>query len=47
METVRINGMAVNKGKEKGVEVPCTITFTGSKLMLSKVKELLRMVIFN
>ena len=29
------------------MEIPCTNTFTGSKQMLSKLKELLGMVIFN
>lgn len=37
MTTVKINGKAVNKGK--GMEVPCIITFTGSKQMLSKLRE--------
>lgn len=31
MAAMRINGMIVNKGKGKGIEVPCTITFTSSK----------------
>ena len=41
MATVKINGKAVKKGKGKGMEVPCTITFTGSKQVLSKLKEVL------
>ena len=41
MATVKINGKAVNKGKAKGMEVPCTFKFTGSKQMLIKVKEVL------
>ena len=40
MTTVKINGRAVNKGKGKEMEVPCTITFTGSKEMLNKLKVL-------
>ena len=41
MATVKINGKAVKKGKGKGMEVSCTITFTGSKQVLSKLKEVL------
>ena len=39
--TVKITGKAVNKGKGMGMEVPCSITFTGSKPMLDKLKEIL------
>ena len=39
--TVKITGKAVNKGKGTGMEVPCSITFTGSKQMLNKLKEIL------
>ena len=39
--TVKITGKAVNKGKGMGMEVPCSITFTGSKPMLNKLKEIL------
>ena len=41
MATVKINGKVVKKGKGKGMEVPCTITFTVSKQVLSKLKEVL------
>ena len=41
MATVKTNGKVVKKGKGKGMEVPCTITFTGSKQVLSKLKEVL------
>ena len=34
-----INGKVVNNGKEMGMEVSCTITFTGTKPMLNKLKE--------
>ena len=36
---VKINRKAVNKGKGKKIEVPYTITFTGSNQMFSKLKE--------
>lgn len=36
-----VYGKAVNKEKGKEMEVPCTITFTGSKQMLSKLEEVL------
>ena len=36
--TVKITRKAVNKGKGMGMEVPCSITFTGSKPMLDKLK---------
>ena len=39
--TVKITGKTVNKGKGMGVEVPCSITSTGSKPMLEKLKEIL------
>ena len=39
--TVKITGKAVNKGKGMGMEVPCSIAFTGSKPMLDKLKEIL------
>ena len=39
--TVKITGKTVNKGKGMGTEVPCCITFTGSKPMLDKLKEIL------
>ena len=39
--TVKITGRAVNKGKGMGMEVPCSIAFTGSKPMLDKLKEIL------
>ena len=39
--TVKITGKAVNKGKGMGMEVSCSITFTGSKPMLDKLKEIL------
>ena len=39
--TVKITRKAVNKGKGMGMEVPCSITFTGSKPMLGKLKEIL------
>ena len=39
--TVKITGKAVNKGKGMRMEVPCSITFTGSKPMLDKLKEIL------
>ena len=41
MATVKTNGKVVKKGKGKGMEVPCTITFTVSKQVLSKLKEVL------
>ena len=31
----------MSKGKGKEMEVPCIITFNGSKQMLSKLKEVL------
>lgn len=37
----------MSKGKGKEMEVPCIITFNGSKQMLSKLKEVLWMAIFN
>ena len=36
-----INGKAVNKGKGMEVEVLCTITFTFTKPILNKLKEVL------
>ena len=39
--TVKITGKAVNKGKGIGKELPCSITFTGSKPMLDKLSEIL------
>ena len=36
-----INGKAVNKGIGMGMEVQCTITFTGTKTMLNKLKTVL------
>ena len=38
---VKISRKAVNKGKGMGTEVPCSITFTGSKSMLDKLKKIL------
>ena len=38
---VKITGKVVNKGKRMGLEIPCSITFTGSKLKLDKLKEIL------
>ena len=39
MVAVKVNGKAVNRGKEKGMEVPCTIRFNDIMQMLSKLKE--------
>ena len=39
--TVKITGKVGNKGKGMGIEVPCSITFIGSKSMLDKLKEIL------
>ena len=39
--TVKITAKAVNKGKGMRMEVSCSITFTGSKPMLDKLKEIL------
>ena len=39
LEKVTINGKAVNKEKGIEMEVPCTITFTGPKLILNKLKQ--------
>ena len=39
--TVKITGKAVNKGKGTGKKIPCSITFTGNKPMLDKLKEIL------
>ena len=39
--TLKITGKAVNKGKAIGMEVLCSITFTGIKPMLDKLKEIL------
>ena len=39
--TVTINQKAVNKGKGMGMEISCTITCTGMKPMLNKLKEVL------
>ena len=39
--TVKITGKAANKGKGMGTEVPCSITFTSSKPMSDKLKEIL------
>ena len=39
--TVKITGKTVNKGKRMRMEVPCSITLTGSKPMLDKLKEIL------
>ena len=39
--TEKITRKTVNKGKGMGMEVPCIITFTGSKTMLDKLKEIL------
>ena len=36
-----INGKAVNKGTGMGMDVQCTITFTGTKTMLNKLKTVL------
>ena len=44
---VTINEKAVNKGKGMGMQVPCTITFTGTKPMLNKLKDVLKIVKFN
>ena len=44
---VTINEKAVNKGKGMGMEIPCTITFTGTKPMLNKLKDVLKIVKFN
>ena len=38
---VKITGKAVNKGKGMGMEVPCSILFTGNKPKLDKLKEIL------
>ena len=35
------------QGKGMGMEVPCTITFTGTKLMLNKLKDVLKILKFN
>ena len=39
--TVKITGKDVNNEKGMGMEVPCSITFTGSKPMLDKLKNIL------
>ena len=39
MATVKVNGKAINRGKEMGMEVPCTIRFTDIMQILSKLKE--------
>ena len=44
---MKTNEKVVNKGKGKGIELPCTIIFTGTKQMLSKLKKVLKKVIFN
>ena len=44
---VKTNEKVVNKGKGKGTELPCTIIFTGTKQTLSKLKKVLKKVIFN
>ena len=36
---VTTNGKAVDKGKEMGIEVPCKITFSGTKPILNKQKS--------
>ena len=41
LEKLAINGKAVNKGTGMGMEVQCTITFTGTKTMLNKLKTVL------
>ena len=38
---VKIAGKVVNKRKRMGLEIPCSITFTGSKPKLDKLKEIL------
>ena len=39
--TVKVAGKAINKGKGTGKKIPCSITFTGSKPMLDKLKKIL------
>ena len=39
--TVKITEEAVNIGKGVGMEVPCSITFAGTKPMLDKLKQIL------
>lgn len=41
LEKLAINGKAVNKGTGMGMDVQCTITFTGTKTMLNKLKTVL------
>lgn len=43
---MKIKGKTVNKQKGKEMEVPWTVTFTGSKQMLNKIK-VLKMMIFK
>ena len=38
---VIMSAKTVNREKGMGMEVPCIITFTGTKLMLNKLKEVL------
>ena len=44
---VTITGKTVNKRKSMGMEVSCTILFSDTKPILSKLKEVLQRVKFN